>query len=403
MKIAHISSSSSGGAGIAAMRTHLGLLNSGIDSSFILKHGEANKLTNIYKCAPHYSLLYKIKGKLKFNKEDIYLKEIKNKPKNYEIVSLPFSPYKLEKHPIIKEADIIHLHWVADFLNYPSFFNQIKQPIVWTLHDMNPFQGIFHYKRDELVNEEIFEKLDKKARLTKLSAIHTNGNISIVSPSIWLKELSSNSSTLGKFPHYVIPNGLDFDNYPLINRKEAKDKLAINNGLKTILFVAHGVDIYRKGFDLLIEAIANIKNKNFNLISVGGEKINIKSDINHIHYKKIDNIFELNKIYSASDVTILPSREDNLPNVMLESMANGTPVISFSNGGMGEHIKTGQNGILLDSINSDSLANAIMMCIEGEYNFSQENIINYAKENFSKELETKRYLELYDKILSNKI
>jgi hypothetical protein len=71
---------------------------------------------------------------------------LKGKPSNYEVFSFPQTVYNITKHPLVQEADIIHLHWVANFLDYRSFFKQIQKPIVWTLHDLNPIsEKGFHY------------------------------------------------------------------------------------------------------------------------------------------------------------------------------------------------------------------------------------------------------------------
>jgi len=403
MKVVHISAAITGGAGIAAFRIHSGLLSrKDISSFFVQKFKLTDKSINkhVFQCDPYYPTAYRLKKKFHITEDDLYRKEIEKFPRNYEIFTLPVAPFRIEDHHIVKEADIIHLHWVADFLNYPSFFENVKQPLVWTLHDMNPFQGIFHYEEDTLRNKSTLGKLDQDMLNKKIAAIHQKNNITIVSPSDWLKNKSKASEAFKQYPHRLIPYGLDFNLYPLLDRQQEKEKQSVNNGRKTILFVAHFTDIYRKGFDLLQKAINDTNLTDVNIISVGGKKMHINDKVNHIHYESIEDISFLNSIYSAADITILPSREDNLPNVMVESLANGTPVISFTNGGMAEHIKTGKNGILIKDIGWESLANGIENFLSGKYSFdSPEQIREYPLNQLNSELEADRYIQLYKDIL----
>lgn len=401
MKIVHISSATTGGAGIAAYRLHLGLIKeANIESSFIQKDKLRDLPPNVFKCEPYYPLIYKLKKYFNQTSDDYYNKIISKYPADYEIASIPVAPFRIENHPIVREADIINLHWAANFLNYPTFFKNIEQPIVWTLHDMNPFQGLFHYEEDIVKNKPSLGVLDRQAREEKANYIHQKDNLTIVSPSQWLKQKSETSDTLKQYPHRVIPNGLDFSLYPISDRNIAKKELQVDNDKKTILFAAHLSENHRKGFDLLRDAVNRLETTDFNLISVGGKETLINSNINHIHFNHVNEVSELNKIYSAADVTVLPSREDNLPNIMLESMANGTPVISFANGGMAEHIETGMNGILINEINADMFSKSISDFLNNNYNFDNIKIRKYALNHFSDKIQAERYVQLYNSLLN---
>jgi len=406
MKVAVVSTYvSNGGAAIAALRLHQGLMkHKDIESAILQKFAEDGDFmsrNNVYLAEKDKSFISKAKRRLALDAESIQNKQLKNKSGHYEMISFATTSYRLDEHPIIKDADIIHLHWVAEFLDYPTFFKNVRQPIVWTLHDMNPFQGIFHYKEDEINNQPIFGTLDRENLNIKIKSIHKKNNINIVSPSQWLTDLSQKSEVFGPYPHYVIANGIDFLKYPLLDKNEVKKKIGVDNGLKTLLFISSNIELKRKGFDILLSALSRLNTSNLNLISIGGEKISVNDKINHIHYKKITDTTLLNELYSAADITLLPSREDNLPNVMVESFANGTPVMSFSNGGMKEHIKNGENGILIEDINPDALAAGINEFLEEKYHFNNDNIRNYAIENFSVNRQTEKYINLYHSILNS--
>lgn len=396
-----------GGAGIAAYRIHQGLLKAGangIESYVVQRDAVEDADSNVYGCTHYHDLYYRIVNRLglksSLTNEEKYRKTIAKYPRNYETVTLPYSYFPIEEHPIIKNADVVHLHWVGGFLNYPTFFEKIKKPIVWTLHDENPFLGLFHYEGDMERNKSNLGELDNHISKKKISYIQRKDNLYIVTPSEWLKEKSEKSKALGRYHHYLIPYGFDLSNYPLLDQQQAKNSLSLDNNKKTILFVASKIDIYRKGIDILTEALKNIDPSKFNLISVGMKgEMPINDKINHKHIDHVNDISQLNIVYAAADMTILPSREDNLPNVMIESFLNGTPVASFSNGGMAEHIRTGENGILINEISAENLKKAIEDFLENKYTFNRENIREYSVQNFSSKLQTRRYIDLYNNIL----
>ena len=407
MKIVHISSSATyGGAAIAALRLHQSLMHyPDIQSDFVQRfHIDTDfaQANNITTAPTGRSLILRALKKYNLHTEHFHWVNLNKFPKNYEIATFATTSFRLEELPLVKDADIIHLHWVAEFLNYPTFFKNIKQPIVWTLHDINPFRGMFHFDSDREKNTQNFAGLDKKTLGIKEKSINKKDNITVVCLSEWMKRMSTGSKALGRYPHYIIPNGLDFSKYPVSNKEEFKEQLNINNGLKTILTVGASLENEQKGFPMLFDAINNLDKNNFNFISIGhlANPGIIRKDINHIHIDQIKDTTQLNKYYSAADITIIPSKEDNLPNTMLESFANGTAVMSFSNGGMAEHIKTGENGILINEIGTIPLAQGLNDFLNNKYIFDSEKIRNYAESHFSDKLQTKRYIQLYKDILN---
>lgn len=217
-----------------------------------------------------------------------------------------------------------------------------------------------------------------------------------------MKQKSLSSATLGRFPHYIIPNGLSFSQYPEIEKKQSKKIAKLNNGVKTILVVGASLENKQKGFPLFFDAINSLNRSDFNIVSIGHlDNSPLKrEDINHIHLDKIEDVNQLNIFYSAADITVIPSKEDNLPNVMLESFANGTPIMSFSNGGMAEHMSDGENGILIKEISVESLKLAINDFLDNKYIFDNEKIRDYAINHFSDKLQIRKYMGLYNNILN---
>lgn len=410
MKVVHISTYTSGGAGIAMYRLHESLMQNSpsVDSHIVQSQPiQGNSHDNIHQCTHLHPLSYRIKkrlGLLPYLSElESYQKQICKQPVNYDIVSLPFSYYPIHLHPTVLDADIIHLHWTCDFLDYKSFFKNIQQPIVWTLHDIYPFMGIYHFKGDKERNKvSPLNQIDEEIRKYKQEVVSIKQNIHIVCPSKWMLDQSIRSKTFQRYDHSVIPNGFDVKSFRQIDKQIAKQVLGLNNNKKTLFFGADHLNMYGKGIDLLMEALKNISKDSYNLLTVGNgaitEDLSFTSICKHLGFLQSQDLLSL--AYSAADVTIIPSREDSFNQMMVESLLNNTPVISFKVGGMAEHIRTGENGILVPEKSAECLASNIKDFLNDKYTFDSVKIRDYAMETFNYEKLANAYTELYKSLLN---
>ena len=425
MKIVHVNTSLSGGAGKAMLRLHNSLLKYGIDSNVLTLDGSEEisnnklfKLTYNDRLNPltHFSFFEKVlysfnlrlKKYLNFTiKSDV--DKIKKAfdslhPKiNAEIATLPFSDYDILNNSIIKEADIIHLHWTSFSLDYPSFFKSNSKPLVWTLHDMNPFLGMYHYSNDMADNINMTEGLDKKIISVKKKFIKQNRTpITIISPSKWLLQEAKKSRIFKNSNIKVICNTIDITpNHPIIDNNFRKD-IKINDSNLLLLFIANNIGVKRKGFDLLIDALKSKHSLRVTLLVLG---ITAENNIHHnldIRYLgNLKNKEDILQFYANVDAVVIPSLEDNLPNVMLESFACGTPVIGFPIGGLKEHVIDWQTGLLSKEVNSESLTECINIFTGNKRRFNREVVKKYAKEYFGEEVIVEKYINVYCQILSN--
>ena len=404
LKVIHVCFSQSGQPGRAAYRIHKALLKNGVNSSFLtVADVETEAKKHKSEKGPLRTTTLKKLGWF-FNQNNPVV-SISNSYRKInskltcEYSSLPFSEVNVLENPRVIDADIIHLHWVAGLLDYPSFFRQNKKPVLWTLHDMNPFQGIFHYKEDEIINKPKTGKLDQRVRLLKYKAIQNRtGNLSIVTPSKWLLSEVKRSKVFKNAESSCIPYPISFSDFFPENKQDFKKANHIPEDNTVFLFVADFLRKNRKGFDLLLEAFNKASSFPITLLVVGNSE---GFEVEGIDIRFIGNVTEnsvLRKFYSGADAVVIPSREDNLPNVMLESLACGTPVLSFAVGGFNDHIQEFKTGLKADHISADSLFSIIEKFILNKEQFNRFEIFEYAKENFSEQLIAEKYMNLYNKI-----
>lgn len=404
MNILHINTTDSGGAAKALIRLQEGLIKLGINSKTLtLYHNSNSYKKEIYPFLNgHHTFWNKTKYAVSY-RFDKYKKEkvVKEKSDNYEVISFAHTVYDLHNNPLVAEADLIHLHWVGNFLDYGSFFKKINKPVVWTLHDMNPFKGIFHYENDLNSNLDDFLDLEKKHLKVKKQALKGFDKLHVVCLNDWMKSCSKESEVLKKFPHYLIPNGLDLNIFKPTQKTTARKILNLPTDKKVILFIADSVTNKRKGFHYLKEALELFERQDFICAVVGSHDIQINDD-RFITLDFINDDRLLNAVYTASDFCVVPSTEDNFPNTILEAMACGCPVIGFDTGGIPEMIRNNETGLLCENKNIGQLAQKISDLLENKalrvcMGLEGRKV---AEKYYSNSLQAKKYLALYNSILN---
>jgi glycosyltransferase involved in cell wall biosynthesis len=416
MKVLIVSTSDIGGAANACLRLHEGLIKNGCDSDVLL----SKKQRNVYRTHllnPNYTIFHKLYliclKILKFLKIYNYRskkdKFISSRSSNLEMFSYPKSNYDITKSDLYKEADVVNLHWVANFLDYKSFFQKNKKPLVWTLHDMNPFTGGEHY-------EELFDGIDKSGKPLKRmktkkeidesdailefkkNLVKGVNNLTIVAPSRWLQYEASRSDVFKGNKVVHIPYGIDSDIFDLKDKVYSREVFNIPKNKKVILFVSESINNSRKGFVLLKKAFEKLSSDKILLCAIGNSNINSNNSENVVKLGPIYHERLMALAYSAADLFVIPSLMDNLPNTVLESIMCGTPVVGFEVGGIPDMIQNGVNGYLADEISAESLYAAIMKYLESPDRFDREKIRDLAREKYDLNIQAKRYKELFNKI-----
>ena len=402
MKVLHINSHDNGGAAIAAIRLHKAMLKSDIDSKILFRYKTNYTVPFSYQYTPApKTILKKILNRFAPGKIQTRLDLKYNLQGHFSLLNK--NDCRISHLSIYREADVIIFHSISNFIELESFLKENTKPVIWTLHDLNSFTGGCHYSESCLKFSEtcsscpiLKDTLDKniaEAELSKKIKLYANRNIRLVSPSVWLKQYSEQSSCFHSFEHYLIPYSLDTSIFRFYNKKSARDVLNLPSDKKILLFICDNIADKRKGFDLLAGALKSVDKSKIH-VCVVGNNFDANQNIPHLSYfGKVYDEFKMALIYASSDVFILPSREDNLPNVMLESLCTGTPVIGFSTGGLKDVLKTGENGVLIENISSSDLADAITNFVNGRWIFDNEKISEFYSDYFSQQKQVKSYLD----------
>jgi len=427
MKVVHVSWMDSAGAGAAAYRLHSGLRKLGVDSTMLVLHKtHSDPWVRIppmeYDGTVMSSAQDSTAGIQAIMKNDrrwaLLVSQYPNRSKNAEIFTDPFSDVRLQFVREVAEADIVNLHWVAGLLDYPSMHRGLaEKPVVWTMHDMNPFTGGCHYSDGceryiqncgQCPNLAAGTDDDASRYFHRIKALaYAATDLHPVSPSRWLSQCARQSSLMQEFSHRVIPNGVSTDVFQPRGREQLREKHLIG-GKKLILFGAASITIERKGFRYLGEALARL--------AAGPERDNIVlgvfgtiSDTTHIEqlplpviaFGHIADQKALAQIYSAADVYVLPTLADNLPNTIVEAMACGCPTVAFETGGVPDLIEHGRNGFLVRQRDVDGLVEGIRWAPCG--GTARKEISAYCRkialERYDETVQAKAYLALYTECL----
>ena len=248
------------------------------------------------------------------------------------------------------QPDVLHLHNLHSHACCLSLlFRWIREhrvKVLWTFHDCWAYTGYCMYydaagcdrwktgcRRCPQKKQYTWFWDKSKALYHKKKALFENLDLTIVTPSQWLAD-QVKQSFLHEYPVKVIPNGIDLHAF-CPSPSDFRRRYGLENK-KMVLGVAM-VWEKRKGLDVFIRLAQRLSDA-YRVVLIGGD---ISADAlpgNIVHLPRTKDRQELAEIYTAADVFVNPTREDNFPTVNLEALACGTPVITFDTGGSPECI-----------------------------------------------------------------
>ncbi len=422
LKVLQVSTEdNSGGASRSAYRLHQALLQQDVDSSMrVLTHQTAN--SRIIEGRAPRALSEKIKARVDQKLWELSIR--KWHTDNPILHSFGKVSAGIVGELNNSDATVLNLHWVSKLLSIDDI-GKIAKPIVWTLHDMWPFSGGEHYTPDDEHarfisgylpnNRPATEKgpdLNRLAWEAKRIAWQSQ-KFAFVCPSNWMADCVRKSALFrdAAVTTHVVANPLDTDQlWQPIDKKFARLQLGLDPNRQYVLAGSAGGMSKNKGEDLLPEImrrLQSISDKPIDLIIFGRYRAmsNERWD-GKVHWMgPVHDDSVMATIYSAADVMIVPSRQDNLPNTAVEALACGTPVAAFNLGGLPDIVDHERTGWLAQPEDLTDLTQGIIWLLgdrERRIALCRQSRQS-AVQKFSPSQVVKQYLAVYESVAKSAI
>jgi glycosyltransferase involved in cell wall biosynthesis len=408
MKVLHLNLSdysASGGTGIAAHRLHTGLKKAGHQSKILclIKQLEDEEDTVYLDRSP---LTKGIERALTFLEPELGLKD-----------SARFiTTANLRNHPLYKEADVITLHCIHEgFLSYLALPWLTEKPTVFNMHDMWAFTGQCHYSYEcdrwktgcgNCPHPGYKMKQDSSRLEWKLKQwVYHNSKLHIATTGTWMTQ-KVEKSMLNRFPIQQIPNSIDTHTYKPQNQAALRAELGLPLDKKILMFGALGLKDLRKGGDLLVQALQALPDSlkaETALVTMGREEtLPGEVDIPTFNFGFVATDERKAKLYAAADLFLFPTRADNSPLVLIESMACGTPMVSFNVCGVPDTVRPSVTGLLAEPENVIDFKDCIVRLLEDDELRStlRQKCRQVAEQEYSMELYVQRFVDLYQRAIA---
>ena len=382
LRILHVSTfDTAGGAALAAYRLHRGLIAKDHDSRMLVARRDSHDDTVSVPDSQRdlgSRVLRRLRRRRIRREHERYAD---TKPDWPERFSDDRAWREWEYDARLETCDAVNLHWISGLLDYRRFFEAVPThvPVIWTLHDMNTFTGGCHYdagcerfrqrcgscpqlgsRHDHDLSRDVW--LRKEELFSGIEA----GRLHFVTPSRWLADEVRNASLLGdRFPVSVIPNGVNTEEFAPRDRAAARGVLGVPPEGKVILFLAYSLAARRKGFAVLMEALREMSSDpDLVVLSVGAGEPSDQIPVRQVHLGTISQTRLLSLAYSAADLFVIPSLQDNLPSTVLEALACGTPIVGFDVGGVPDMVRPGKTGALVPVGDPKALAGTMRTLLD---------------------------------------
>lgn len=392
MKVVHLSTTDFGGAYKAAARISESMRQCGVDSKLLIRTKTRRDTEGIEIFTnPAQKLVSKMK-----NLVNLILSE-------GEVVS-DYLGTNVSRHPLVKEADVVILHWVNSFISYKNVEQLLRtgKPLIWVMHDMWLFTGgchIDHYcggyehgcGKCPYINRKNPKENDISRRnLMRKIKMMDRGAVTLVAPSTWSADCAGYSEITKRQEIIKIPNPIDKKVfYKRADIRSIKEKYKIPINKKVILFGAMNSDKDRnKGMKYLNKALCKISEKEYVIVIFGnsGNVSLTNKKLEIICLGMIGQEEEMAQVYNCADVLVVPSMQESFGYTVCEALACEVPVVAFAVGGILDQIKHKENGYLVPLGEVGELTEGIKFCTKddnsllfGEHSIPDNNFSTIGK------------------------
>jgi len=348
--VTHLATTAADGAGIGAKRIHESLLAAGTSSRFLVRDpGNIGPETRVLG-QPPLSWGERLARRLPFApsarlKRERALDALLAQPGPApELFSLPYARTHPEDADWTRDAAIVHLHWVSGFIDYPRFFPRVHAPLVWTLHDQQPYLGGFHYALDR-DTQPAFDMLEAECLALKRSTLgHLRHPLLVIGNSDWNTTAARASGFFPKDTRFeTVYYPLSLHDYAPRDKAAAKVALGVDPRACVVGFACTGLENTRKGLADLLAALRIIEgvpgHHPVTLLSFGRAptatlRATLKSRWQHLGFLDADTV--KCSAYSAMDCFVIPSHAEAFGQTAIEALASGTCVLGAAVGGIPE-------------------------------------------------------------------
>jgi glycosyltransferase involved in cell wall biosynthesis len=409
-----------GGAARSAYRLHRALLAQAVNSTMLVRE-KVSQETSVQAAPIEAGRTAKTNTRQWKRIQKSYIDENRSELSNTKF-SLARPGFDLSRHPAVQEADVVHLHWVSGFLSPAAVaaLARLGKPMVWTLHDQRAFTGGCHFSAGcdgfERSCDGCPQLRHDPLRITRAALEDSRTlvprEIVVVSPSRWLADCARRSTVFSGCRVEVIPYGIDTNVFRPHDRELARRELELAPDATAILFGADNIGEKRKGFDVLLKAVAiaradpafaratSERRVQFLIFgdcpseAVGKFPVPIRS-LGRFHSE-----VSLAKLFSAADLLLLPSLEDNLPNILLEAMCCGVAPLAHAVGGIPDAVTDNVHGRLVPVGEAEKFASALVSALQSPDTVARwrEACRMDAPNRFSLNATAQGYLKLYESI-----
>lgn len=402
-----------GGAFNAGYRIHSGLRKIGLKSKMLVLNSGMSPDGNLYN-----EIHFATREKDRLCGYDCDMQPLHSYPK-YSISTHGFSP-AVVGIDLIRNIErfnpkLVILHGINGGFITIEDIGKIQGKVIWRLPDCWAFTGGCYYYGDckryltgcgkcpklgsndeNDLSHEVWKRKEKAWNKIDMT---------IVVPTLWMKNVVENSALLKGREVYVIPNGLDPDLYYPISKTLARKVMNIPLNMKVILFGAINAFDPRKGFPYLLKALHLLSEKHkdeYHLVVFGARPQILDINIATKFLGYIRDQYLLQLAYSAADVMIVPSLEEAFGQTVIEAMACATPVVSFLQTGPESIIEHKKTGYLARYADEEDLANGIEWTLESieRINELSDNARDRVRSSYDIKIVAKQYEKLYSQLLS---
>lgn len=414
LRVSHYSTFTQFGASIAARRLHDSLVSMGIESNFYYRWSGGDELGSryfLYQRRQVRGLLGRLVNRLVRSYSGFVKRVHLGGYDRFRVARLDEITLPVE----VGRRHVIHLHWIAEMLDHGSFFDALptNQPIVWTLHDMNPFTGGCHYAWD--CNRHAtgcgqcpqLNRFRNPWDLSRLNVIWkklalARRNVHVVADSFWLESEARRSEVFKNANSFqTIHYGLDVDVFSPQCRATCRGTLAIDPDRFVVCFGAESLNDKRKGVHLLIEALTMLRasGRDVLLLTFGsGAGPDLPFDVCHVGRQSSPQ--SLARVYSAADVFVIPSVYEAFGQTSLEAMSCGIPVVGFATGGIPDMVEHHRTGLLVERGDIVGLADSLAWLFDhrDEARVLGSNGRAVVLDRFTLKHQAAAYIELYGQL-----